>query len=93
MPSPPLSPLPDFCTMCGQEIFCETCGNPTDSGCFLEVEDPDEAMTDAPHTGGTVYAAQMYFDDNYDDLDDLDDDDDMDDEPEPQPEQRPGGTT
>lgn len=45
--SPPLSPAPDFCTMCGQEIFCETCGNPTDFGCFLEVDDQDTIMSDA----------------------------------------------
>lgn len=45
--SPPLSPMPDFCTMCGQEIFCETCGSPTDFGCFLEVDDPDVEMSDS----------------------------------------------
>jgi DNA-directed RNA polymerase II subunit RPB9 len=31
--------VPDMCTMCGQEIFCETCGLPSDRGCFLEVHE------------------------------------------------------
>lgn len=34
--------VPDFCTMCGQEVFCEFCGQPSDRGCFLEV-DEDQA--------------------------------------------------
>ena len=43
-PSPNAKPsiVPDFCTMCGQEVFCEFCGEPSDRGCFLEV-DEDQA--------------------------------------------------
>lgn len=33
--------------MCGQEIYCETCGEPTDYGCFLEVEDRDIRLGEA----------------------------------------------
>lgn len=81
VPSPPMSPLPDFCTMCGQEIFCEKCGNPTDFGCFLEVEDQDVAMTDATSMGADgvhISAAHLSIDENYDDFDELDE------SPEPQ---------
>lgn len=34
-----LSPFPDFCTLCGNEIFCEICGQESDRGFWLEVED------------------------------------------------------
>lgn len=44
-----LSPVPDFCTLCGNEIFCEICGQESDRGFWLEVEDAD--MMDAPRTG------------------------------------------
>jgi len=43
---PPPSFIPDFCTVCGSEIFCEICGSETDNGCFLEVGDDDVAMDD-----------------------------------------------
>jgi hypothetical protein len=33
------SDIPDFCTFCGNEIFCEICGQETDRGFWLEVED------------------------------------------------------
>lgn len=33
------SSIPDLCTLCGQEIVCETCGEPTDCGTYLEVDD------------------------------------------------------
>jgi DNA-directed RNA polymerase subunit M/transcription elongation factor TFIIS len=36
---------PVTCTVCGQEIVCETCGRPTAMGCWLEVEDDDEPET------------------------------------------------
>lgn len=36
-----LSPIPDFCTLCGNEIFCEICGQESDRGFWLEVEDQD----------------------------------------------------
>jgi len=36
--------VPDFCTMCGQEIFCEFCGEPSDRGCFLEVDEDQAAQ-------------------------------------------------
>ncbi|KAG8627671.1 hypothetical protein KVT40_005154 [Elsinoe batatas] len=29
--------IPGFCTFCGQEILCPTCGDPTDGGQYLEV--------------------------------------------------------
>lgn len=31
--------IPSLCTLCGQEILCMTCGEPTDSDTYLEVED------------------------------------------------------
>lgn len=79
--------MPDFCTMCGQEIYCETCGNPTDYGCFLEVEEPDVPMTDSAdvETAG-VSAARLSINDEYD-YDDLDDLDEMDEEANAQPQQ------
>ncbi|KAF2400711.1 hypothetical protein EJ06DRAFT_529828 [Trichodelitschia bisporula] len=43
--------IPDFCTLCGQEIRCEICGQVTDRGFWLEVEDtdpPTEAHTPPP---------------------------------------------
>jgi DNA-directed RNA polymerase II subunit RPB9 len=43
-PTVGLSNIPDFCTLCGNEIFCEICGQETDRGLWLEVED-DEDMT------------------------------------------------
>lgn len=71
VPSPPASPLPDFCTMCGQEIFCETCGNPTDFGFYLEVDDQDVDMTDARHEHQEpLSAARLTIDEDYDILDD-----------------------
>lgn len=33
--------FPDLCTVCGCEITCDTCGRPTQSGVWLEVEDED----------------------------------------------------
>ena len=44
-----LNPAPDFCTLCGNEIFCEICGQESDRGFWLEVEDQD--MADAFDTG------------------------------------------
>ena len=44
-----LSPAPDFCTLCGNEIFCEICGQESDRGFWLEVE--DQEMPDAFDTG------------------------------------------
>lgn len=39
-------PVPELCTLCGQEILCSTCGEPTDGGVYLEVEDmPDDEPT------------------------------------------------
>ena len=34
----------DMCTMCGQEIFCETCGQPSECGLVFEVDEdqPDQ---------------------------------------------------
>lgn len=45
-PSPDTRPttVPDFCTMCGQEVFCEFCGEPSDRGCFLEVDEDQAAQ-------------------------------------------------
>lgn len=40
-------PIPDICTLCGQEILCITCGESTDGGTYLEVEDgPFNAIED-----------------------------------------------
>lgn len=33
---------PHMCTLCGQEITCPMCGNPSEYGVFLEVEDEQE---------------------------------------------------
>ena len=38
---PTVSCLPDFCTLCGNEIFCEICGKESDRGFWLEVDDED----------------------------------------------------
>ena len=38
---PTVSSLPDFCTLCGNEIFCEICGKESDRGFWLEVDDED----------------------------------------------------
>ncbi|KAF2100449.1 hypothetical protein NA57DRAFT_54537 [Rhizodiscina lignyota] len=82
-PSPP-SRVPDVCTMCGELIFCEKCGEaPTDYGCFLEVEDEDiemgEAQTTDDYVASTLGYAHLDYgedahldygeDDNYDDCD------------------------
>ena len=44
-----LNPTPDFCTLCGNEIFCEICGQESDRGFWLEVE--DQEMPDAFYSG------------------------------------------
>ena len=31
--------IPALCTLCGQDILCTTCGEPTDGGVYLEVDD------------------------------------------------------
>lgn len=38
--------VPDFCTLCGDEILCPTCNQPTDGGQYLEVDEPqaDDAV-------------------------------------------------
>lgn len=33
--------VPELCTMCGQEILCPICEQPSDTGFALEVDDPD----------------------------------------------------
>ena len=33
--------VPDFCTLCGNEILCPFCDQPTDASMVLEVDDPD----------------------------------------------------
>ena len=38
---PTVSSVPDFCTLCGNEIFCEICGKESDRGFWLEVDDED----------------------------------------------------
>ena len=37
--------LPEMCTLCGQEILCPFCGQPSDGCLELEVDDPDRAKT------------------------------------------------
>jgi DNA-directed RNA polymerase II subunit RPB9 len=44
-PTVGLSNIPDFCTLCGNEIFCEVCGQETDRGLWLEVEDDENEPT------------------------------------------------
>lgn len=36
--------VPEMCTLCGQEILCPFCGNPSDGHLALEVDDPDRAQ-------------------------------------------------
>lgn len=38
------SGMPDFCTLCGQEILCPTCGQPYDTSVALAVDDPTSEM-------------------------------------------------
>jgi DNA-directed RNA polymerase II subunit RPB9 len=33
--------VPELCTLCGQEILCPICENPTDRGIILEADDPE----------------------------------------------------
>jgi len=52
---PPPLPVPDFCILCGGEIFCEICGSETDNGCFLEVEDEDVEMENTSPTANDLH--------------------------------------
>lgn len=36
--------IPEMCTLCGQEILCPFCGQPSDGHLALEVVDPDRAQ-------------------------------------------------
>lgn len=36
--------IPEMCTLCGQEILCPFCGQPSDGHMALEVDDPDHAQ-------------------------------------------------
>ncbi|KAM0716366.1 hypothetical protein Q7P37_007811 [Cladosporium fusiforme] len=36
--------IPEMCTLCGQEILCPFCGQPSDGHLALEVDDPDHAQ-------------------------------------------------
>lgn len=49
--------IPLFCTMCGQEITCEICGQPTENGVWLEVgangDGSDAVMTDVSDVDDT----------------------------------------
>jgi len=38
--------IPEMCTLCGQEILCPFCGQPSDGHMALEVDDPDRAQND-----------------------------------------------
>jgi DNA-directed RNA polymerase II subunit RPB9 len=46
--------VPDFCTMCGQEVFCEICGQPSDRGCFLEVHEEQAAQFEGMRTSTSM---------------------------------------
>ena len=37
---------PDFCTLCGNEIRCPFCDQPTDASMVLEVDDPDAELNE-----------------------------------------------
>ena len=37
--------VPDMCTLCGQEIMCPICGQPSENGVVLETADPNAAET------------------------------------------------
>lgn len=36
--------VPDFCTLCGQEIMCPICGQPSENGVMLETVDDVDAQ-------------------------------------------------
>lgn len=36
--------VPEMCTMCGNEILCPICGEPTDGALSLEVDDPERDL-------------------------------------------------
>lgn len=38
--------VPHMCTLCGQEITCPTCGQASDGGVALEVDDPDRVASE-----------------------------------------------
>lgn len=40
--------------MCGQEVFCEICGQPSDRGCFLEVHEDQADMFGGARTPGKL---------------------------------------
>ena len=41
---PTVGDIPGFCTLCGQEILCQTCAQPLDSRTYLEVVDQSVAQ-------------------------------------------------
>jgi DNA-directed RNA polymerase II subunit RPB9 len=40
--------LLEFCTVCGKEITCEKCGQPTAAACWLEVDEDSQNETTVP---------------------------------------------
>ncbi|KIW00681.1 uncharacterized protein PV09_07865 [Verruconis gallopava] len=51
--------VPDFCTMCGQEIFCEFCGQPSDRGCFLEADEEQADQLSGMMTPASMTSEMM----------------------------------
>lgn len=45
-----LDMIPDLCTLCGQEILCPICENPTDRGFMLETDDPEAEVKEKGQT-------------------------------------------
>jgi DNA-directed RNA polymerase II subunit RPB9 len=58
--------FPELCTVCGQEILCETCGKPTALGCWLEVVDNEtETFVDNNTSVGGDFEIDVDFEHDY----------------------------
>ncbi|KAF2674372.1 hypothetical protein BT63DRAFT_394878 [Microthyrium microscopicum] len=56
--------FPELCTMCGQEILCDTCGKPNAHGVWLEVDaNGDETSATDPYAATTDAESFLYSDD------------------------------
>lgn len=68
----PPPPMPEFCTLCGGEILCEFCGQESDRGMWLEVDenatDDIESMPYSPPITDPESIDEDY--EMYDDVDD-----------------------
>lgn len=62
--------IPDFCTLCGQRVLCDTCGEATDGGTYLEVEDPPNTTLYEVARQGNQAAEDEFDEDDSEEQDD-----------------------